>query len=102
MVEPTWWSSLIVAVLTVSAFLIWVSSGYRDWQVGHEHGLLDSLEEGSAFLIWVREHGLLDEFEKEEEEPITFYGTADPLWKCGLDNCYCINDSRYKDVWADD
>ena len=85
MVEPTWWSSLIVAVLTVSAFLIWVSSSYRDWRDGHEQGLVDAFEE-----------------DKENEKPITFYGQNETLWKCGLDNCHCINDSRYKDAWADD
>lgn len=87
MVEPTWWSSLIVGVLTVSAFLIWVSGSYRDWSNGYERGLDDAARDRAEQERITRE--------------ISLYEAGSDLWKCGMDDCTCVNDSRYKEH-ADD
>lgn len=78
-VEPSWGTSSAVAVFVISSFIIWVSGSHDEWRNGYDQGRVDA---GKRIV--------------EEREARVSSLASWPMWKCGMEGCYCANDSRYK------
>jgi len=90
-VEPSWGTSSAVAVFVLVGFMVWVTRSHDEWRKGYEQGRVDA---GKKLLDYNRM------IESEREARVASL-TSSPLWKCGMEGCYCANDSRYKEYEDD-
>lgn len=85
-VAPSSAAAAVAALFTVVGFALYVSQSHHDWESGYTAGRGSSEVRRVTTIVTPSSDAVRPD-------------GVETLFKCGLDGCYCVKDSRFKE-WA--